>query len=782
MTDAPLSGLRVIDLTGDTGRFATKLLAECGASVARLGTGTAGPAMQAPDAAARGGLLDWWYDGGKIALDVDLDREDGRDALRRLAARAHLLVETQAPGRLGALGLDHSDLVGINPRLVQVSLTPFGRTGPRAGWQTSDLVAAALGGVLSVSGTPNQPVNPWGRQAYNFGGFIAAVSGLAAVRAARLTGRGQHVDVSLHEVVCSTIEQLFFQYWFDDLLPYPKVAPRQGSLHWAGAYVVVPARTGWEMVTPTPNIVGLLEWMVEEGFSEVQDLLAVPLEELVRDIPLIMKTLASYASTKDASELFMGAQSRHVAFAEVQSVSQVAENPQHRFRQFFRPVEWEGSPVLVPGPIAHFRSTPAREPQPPPATKTSVDEVLAAWGPAPEATAAASSGLAKPLEGVRVLDLTHVLAGPFANRLLGDLGADIIKLQTAERATSVNDPAFPYFYCWNRSRRGISLNMKHEGAPELVRRLVAESDVLIENFSAGVLDRWGLSYETVRSWNPRIIYVTMSGCGHQGPWSNLVTYAPTIHALAGLTYLSNPPERGDVGPGFSLNDHAVGMSAALAILAALEAREHTGAGQHVDIAQLETGAYMIGPALLDYLTNGREAQPAGNVDPFQDLCPNECYRTSNGGWVAVTCRDDGDWGRLVAATGIRPDPSLLRAEDRLARRGEVDALVAAWARTTTADQAQHLLQEAGVPAGRIQHAGDLMEDPQLTARDMWRSCDHAVFGARPFDRYPAIWSASTLEPYRPSPAYVGEHNFEVYAEIGMSETEIAEAIGDGLLS
>ena len=131
MTDGPLAGLRVVDLTNDSGRFATKLLAECGASVVCLRRGTPGPAMRAADAAGRGGLLDWWYDGGKRRVAVDLDREDGRAVYRRLAETADLIVETETPGRLASLGIDHGDLTGANPRLVQVSLTPFGRTGPR---------------------------------------------------------------------------------------------------------------------------------------------------------------------------------------------------------------------------------------------------------------------------------------------------------------------------------------------------------------------------------------------------------------------------------------------------------------------------------------------------------------------------------------------------------------------------------------------------------------------------------------------------------------------------
>jgi crotonobetainyl-CoA:carnitine CoA-transferase CaiB-like acyl-CoA transferase len=313
--------------------------------------------------------------------------------------------------------------------------------------------------------------------------------------------------------------------------------------------------------------------------------------------------------------------------------------------------------------------------------------------------------------------------------------------------------------------------------------LAEQSDVLIENFSAGVLDRWGLSYEAVSAWNPRIVYVTMSGCGHEGPWSGLVSYAPTIHALCGLTYLSNPAGRGDLGPGYSLNDIAAGLSAAFAVLAALESRDRTGTGQRVDISQMETGGYLIGPALVDFLSNGREAHPIGNRDPFDQLVPNDCYRTADGEWVAVSCRDDTDWARLVRATGVDAGSHLGDLSARLERTDEVDSIVQRWASTVSAETAQRLLQGVGVPAGRIQYGGDLMGDPQLLAREMWRTFDHPTFGTRPHDRYPAIWSGSDLLPYRPAGSYPGEHNFEVYRQLlDMDEEAVAEAMSDGLFT
>ncbi len=187
-----LKDLRVIDLTDDTGRFATKLLAEAGADVIRVGHGAAGTAMSGA-ADQHGGLLDWWYDNNKQRLQIDLESTLGQSQFRDLAAGADVLLETEPPGRLAGLGLDYTDLNANNTRLVHVSLTPFGRQGPWANWQVSDLVASALGGMLSVTGTPDAPLNNWGRQSFNIGGYFAAISGLAGVYAARQSGRGLQV-------------------------------------------------------------------------------------------------------------------------------------------------------------------------------------------------------------------------------------------------------------------------------------------------------------------------------------------------------------------------------------------------------------------------------------------------------------------------------------------------------------------------------------------------------------------------------------------------------------
>src|SRR5262245_50637209 len=207
MTSGALQGLRVLDLTDDTGRFATKLLTEAGADVVRIRRGSPGPAMHG-EADKSGGLLDWWYDGGKQRVHLDLDSPEGQREFKTLAARADLLIETEPPERLSRLGLDFPHLQRVNPRLVHVSLTPFGRQGPRAQWQMSDLVTAALCGVWSITRPPYAPLNGWGRQCFNTAGLFAAICGLAGVYSAQQSGRGQHIDLSLQQAVIACTEQM----------------------------------------------------------------------------------------------------------------------------------------------------------------------------------------------------------------------------------------------------------------------------------------------------------------------------------------------------------------------------------------------------------------------------------------------------------------------------------------------------------------------------------------------------------------------------------------------
>lgn len=781
----PLHGLRVIDLTDDSGRFATKLLTGMGADVVRItSNGSPGHTMVDREAAVRGGVLDWWYDGGKRRHLLDLDSEEGRDGYRQLVGRADLVIETEVPDRLDKLGIDHAQLLQINPSLVQVSITPFGRTGPRRYWVTSDLVSAAMGGSLSVTGLPERPLNLWGRQAYNYVGFMGVLCGLSAVLAARHDGRGRHADVSIHETLSGSIEHNMMQWYFDDILPLAKIAERQGALHWLRAYDLAACRTGYTMITPTPDSSLLIDWLIEEGQSEAEQWRNIETADAVGKIDEIMDVVRNWVKQYDAADLWWEAQQRHVAFGLVMDVPAVAQIPQFAHREFFKETEWQGPSVRQPVKMVRFSNSPDNPPRPPALDESGLDEIISDWQKRrPFRGTPKSDRQRRPLEGIRVADFTWVLAGPFCTRMLGDLGADIIKIQNEERSTLVNLPDFPYYFVWNREKRSATLDMKHPDALATVRRLIENCDVLIENYSAGVLDSWGLDWETVHEWNPGLVYVSMSGCGHDGPWQHVISYAPTIHALSGITHLTNFPDRGDVGPGYSLNDHLAGFSAAVSTMAALYAREQTGQGQKIDMAQLETGSYVIGPALIDHFANQRDAQPQGNADGLQDHVPNEVYPCLDG-FLAISVTSVAQWRALTATIDNQglADTAWEDETNRAHHRSQIDTIVAAWVADQKVDAAMETLQAAGVPAGKVQNSADLVEqDPQHRDRGFWQTVTHEVFAERGTDTFPALWDGERFQTERLSPAYLGEHNFEIWTELaGLDMEEVAKGMADGL--
>lgn len=789
----PLRGVRVLDLTGNEARFATKILAELGADVVRLRRGDSGPPMTG----VTGGLLDWWFDGGTTLLPLDLDPaglfSDSREMIQSLLRNADILIESEGPDRMAALGFGLAEWTALNPGLSHVTLSPFGTGGPRAAWQSSDLVMSAASGFLSVNGCPEEPVAMWGRQMDNIGGFYAAICALTGLFRARATGRGTHFDLSQQQAALSCTEHLLMFHWYpDELVAFgaPK-AVRQASLHWIRAYEVAECARGHCMVSPSAGgVPQLIEWITRMGHAPVLPPPVATGADAAR-LAALMSALHGFAKDMDATDLFHGGQERHVPFGEVYTIPQVADCVQHEARDFFRQVADAAPGVRMPGPMAHFSLTPCPPASSPPLEVSAAEEVVSRWtdasgrGARGEPTGSDPSGPGTlPLAGVRVIDFTHVLAGPFVTRVLADLGAHVVKIQTETRAVGAHANEFPYFAMWNRSKDSVTLNMADPGAAEVLRKLVEQADVLIENFSAGVLDEWGAGWSRLHEWNPKLTYVSMQGAGSDGPWRDFVTFAPTVHALCGLTTLTGPEGRLDCGPGVALNDHMSGLAGAVAVLAALEARSRTGTGQHIDLSQLELGTYLVGPALLDWFANGREAAAGGTRDPFTDPVPNDVVSTAGRGWLAVTARNDSDWVALAGVLGV--GPHLATVGQRRANRAEVRDLLATWAARLDAGAAAEVLQGVGVPAYAVLDAEALSIDPQLAHRDWLVSMDSPTWGTQLTDRFPAVVTdmsgAELVLDYRHTP-YLGEHTLDVFESLlGLDAGAIAEGMGAGLFN
>jgi len=424
------------------------------------------------------------------------------------------------------------------------------------------------------------------------------------------------------------------------------------------------------------------------------------------------------------------------------------------------------------------------------------------------------------LDDVRVLDLTRLGYGAQATSILGALGAEIIRVESRTRPDPVRmiPPHIPVageaageglsasmvaakgfdrgaiFHKYNfGGKRSVTLNLKHPRGMEILKRLVVRCDVLAESFSAGALERMGLTYEAMRTIRPDIIYVSMSGFGHTGRDRGHVTLGPTAQAITGLTYMVGLPERRPAGWSFSYLDHMGGYAGAFGVLCAIRHRRRTGEGQHVDVSQIEPGIPLTGAAVLDRAVNGRRYRradtPNGNRSATPPGAPHGAYRCrGDDAWVAIAIFDDAQWRRLCEAMG---NPSWTRQENvatheqRLRDPGACDGGIEAWTRGLDRYEVMRRLLEAEVPCGVVQDARDRFErDEQLRAREYFARLPNSATSTWHAERMPYRMSATPPaiggRIGRGAPS-IGEDNREVYSRLlGLGLDEIARGEAEGL--
>lgn len=784
-----LDGLRIIEHGGWSGAFAGRLLTEAGAEVVRV-TAPGGDFLAAEPpffAGSTVSIQDTWYNAGKQVVET-VTKEERREALRTLIPAADIVVEDCQSGD-EVFGED--ELRALNPGLVYLHVSPMGTGGPWKRCRVNDLVANALCGSASVTGNQETPpITGYGNQTYHTVGLYAALCALAALHSRRRTGEAQLVHLNAHEALASCTEQVLMEWFFPDGPWQTPIAPRQGSLHWSRAYEVYSGKTGRGiMVTVALRLFdSLLPWLEEEGAAqELADRDKYPdPAAMIQELPYMMQVMREWVATKDADELFYEGQKRHQPFGVVWDVATAVQSPQIEARGYFQEQEVPGAgTVWFPGRM--FR-TSADGPRVEPPRRIQVRDLAWDARPAPQQTGTgAASAPSRPLEGVRVLDFTHVLAGPFGTRVMADLGADVIKVSTAARGTGANSPSHPYYVSWNRNKRSITLDMASAEGLAIARELALQSDIIIENFRAGVLARWGLDREGLQDDHPGITVIAMGGMGQTGPWKDYVTFAPTIHALTGLTYLTNPPGRHDLGYGFSLTDHLSGLAGALAACEALEHRRRTGEGLAIDLAQYELGLSIMAPVYMDYFSNGRNPEPTGNRHPWDAWAPHGIYRAAGDDhWVAIAVRGDDEWQRLAMVMGdqgLAHDPRFVTHQHRVANASTLDTLIESWTCRRDRYDVMEACQASGIAAGAVQNAADLsVNDPQMRAHGFFGTVTGGVRGEYGVDRFPASFQGERPQHYEGVHG-VGEDTFAVLAEVlGLDPERIAGLAESGALT
>ena len=387
----------------------------------------------------------------------------------------------------------------------------------------------------------------------------------------------------------------------------------------------------------------------------------------------------------------------------------------------------------------------------------------------------------KALEGIRVLDLTRALAGPFCTLMLGDNGADVIKVEMPGSGDDTRKwgPPFigeesAYFLSINRSKRSLTLNLREPQAKEIFLKLAESSDVLVENFTPGVMDRFGLGYDEVKQTNPKIVYCSISGFGQDGPYRNRPAYDQIMQGISGLMSITGEPDGEPQKIGIAVTDIGAGMWSAFAIMAALHHREQHGEGQYIDVSMMDAQVAWLTYQAAYFFANGEPPKRMGAAHPT--LVPYQAFMCQDGKYINVAVGSERIWGRFcqgVHREDLQNDPEYALNSDRVRNRSKLVPMLQEYFLTRPVADWVEDLQEANVPCGPINDLADVFADPQVLARNMYVEIPHPTLGTIKQTGLPIKFS---LTPGRIDrhPPLLGEHNQEILEGLGYSVAQVDE--------
>lgn len=405
------------------------------------------------------------------------------------------------------------------------------------------------------------------------------------------------------------------------------------------------------------------------------------------------------------------------------------------------------------------------------------------------------------LSGIRICDFTGQLAGAGATKWLAAFGAEVIRIEDPVRKGNwdILRGMPPYkdgksglemggaFNNHNVGKLGITLNMKSERGREMLAEIIRQSDCVTENFAAGVLERWGFSYERMKAIKPGIIYATNCGFGYSGPYREFKTWGPIVQAVSGLTFASGLPGQPPAGWGYSYMDHTGAYYMAIALLLAIIHKKRTGEGQWIDLACTETALTLNGPAILDWTVNGRPSrrpgEPDSNRSAYGRMSPHGIYPCrGDNEWVAIACRNDADWSRLATLPGGPIDPAHAASTlaERLADADSLDATIAGWTAERRKFEVQAILRAAGIPCSAVQKPQERTDQDPDTA-DLWPVVTHKAMGEVRVDGLPVRFSATPWH-MESGAALLGGDNEDVFGRLlGLSPAEVAKLAEEGVV-
>jgi len=399
------------------------------------------------------------------------------------------------------------------------------------------------------------------------------------------------------------------------------------------------------------------------------------------------------------------------------------------------------------------------------------------------------AGAPTALQGIRIVDFTHFIAGPLATMMLADMGADVIKIEAPERGDELRyyPPAVPGLeaqggpFLWsNRNKRSVALDLKSATGIEVARQLIATADVVIENFSTGVMDRFGLDYASCRQLNPRLVFCSVSAYGREGPFADRLGFDPVVQAESGFVSMNGYADRMGVRASSAVMDISTAMMVSNALLGALLARERQGEGQYLEVALFDTGLLMTGWATMQHLVSGNEPQRHGNTSP--DTCPSGVFQASDKPFY-INCGNDKIFHRLMSQVLDRPDlandPVLKDRNGRIARRDDLFAQLDEEFRHHPWSHWQARMRECQIPCGEVRSVGEAMRSAEAQARGLVTRIAHPVLGEIPNISSPIRYARTPVADPLPAPR-IGEHTVSILKEtLGYSDAQIDELAQSG---
>jgi crotonobetainyl-CoA:carnitine CoA-transferase CaiB-like acyl-CoA transferase len=763
MPNGPLAWLRVVDVTDLRGALCARILADLGADVIRVERGDPSDS-----------LTHAYRNANKRAVVLDLDDEHDRSRLDDLLASADVLVEN--------VGIEAP--TERHPHLVHVALTDLGLTGPRSGWHLEPLPALAASGALWASGFPQlPPCNAPGDLAHDCASVYGAVGAVAAAldRARSDDGRGQVVEVSAQEAGLAGL--IPWSVAMEDYLSVNPLLPADGRRNADGSYWVLPAADGWvRIVVGSPKQWAGFKSLMRDAEVFEADEWKNPQFRLV-NADVIRMVAQERLTDRTRAELFEEGLGNGATVGVLHQPSEFVAHPQTRHRGYFVD-DVEGLEGL---PFATQPVKPSRTPSSiRRAAAVEADPTFASDGP--RDLPVIGRGRALLLDGVRVIEFGVAAVVPEMCAVLSELGADVIKIESFAnldvlRMGSGNIELIDKNFTFNdecRGRRSVALDLTTARGRELALALCASADVVAENQRGGALERRGLGYEAVSALNPRVVYASSQGYGRGGPFGEMPAYGPLNSGFSGVHLLWNHCDA-PYPCGTSMNhpDHIAGRLLATGVLAALAEREVSGVGQHLELAQTEAAAYLIGEKYLEGARDGVDPAPRGNTHPHAS--PHGVYPSAGDDqWVAIAVMSDDGWHACRTALGWADDPTLRTTADRVARRAEVDARVSEWTQTRSKEDAAELLQAHGVSAMPVMGPRDHHADEHLRERGAIVTLHHPDVGDERHIGNPLRFSELAQRRAEAAPKMGADTEAVLTSVLGLDADEVTKLVAEGV--